>query len=89
MKRLEIRELYGREYAAHYYDDTYLLSDLHRGDAEFELQTLERLLPSGRHWLDMACGSALFCPGFRITSGPVALRRRETPARSGVPVAGN
>jgi SAM-dependent methyltransferase len=63
VKRSEVRELYGREYAAHY-DDKYLLSDLHRSDTEFELRTLERLLPSGRRWLDVACGTGFFLSRF-------------------------
>ena len=63
MNRDQVRELYGRTYAEHY-DDMYLLSDLHRGDTEFELATLKRLLQPQSRWLDVACGTGFFLGRF-------------------------
>ncbi len=63
MNAAEIEALYDREYAARY-DEKYLLSDIHRSDTDFEVETLRRLLSPTASWLDVACGTGYFLARF-------------------------
>ena len=63
MKAAEIRRLYCDAYAARY-EDKFLFSELAKGDTEFEVQLIGRLLGGHGPWLDLACGTGYFLSQF-------------------------
>jgi SAM-dependent methyltransferase len=68
MKPQDVIKLYGPEYVRTY-DEKFLHSDLARQDAEFEYETLKKLLDEPtegppRTWLDVACGTGYFLSRF-------------------------
>jgi len=63
MNREEVERLYDARYARSY-SERFLLSDITRPDAEFEITVLRRLLAAGASWLDVACGTGHFLSKF-------------------------
>jgi SAM-dependent methyltransferase len=66
MNREYLRRLYDQQYAESY-EEKFLISELGRADAQYELNLLSRWLKPGVKWLDVACGTGFFLSRFPDT----------------------
>ena len=68
----DLNVLYDRQYAAAD-DDRFLLRDVFRSDAAFEVAVLAEALTKADSWLDVACGTDISPAGSPAAGGPARI----------------